>query len=134
MTGNTETMLDRRWFRVALAALLIVHGVIHIIAPMVLWGLAEFEDIDGEPTVAMSTTSADVLGAVWIVVLAAFVAAGMAVLARQGWWVPVALVSAVVSQLLIVLWWEGAWRGTIANVLIVAAVCLKLRRPDKRGA
>jgi hypothetical protein len=134
--GKVETMFERGWSRVALAALLIVHGAIHVIAPLVLWDLAEFRDIDGEPTVAMSATSADAFGVVWFVVLAAFVAAGVAVLARRGWWVPVSLVSVVVSQILIVLWWDGAWRGTIANALIVAAVWIAIceRRADRPEA
>jgi hypothetical protein len=109
---------------------------IHVIAPLILWDLAEFRDIDGEPTVAMSATSADAFGVVWLIVLVAFVVAGVAVLARRGWWVPVAAISVVASQVLIVLWWGGAWRGTIANALIAAAVWIALceNRAEKQGA
>lgn len=127
MTEDRTSFSERRWFRPALAALLIVHGVIHVIAPLVVWDLAEFEGIDGEPTVAMSAASVDALGVAWIVVLASFVVAAVAVLARRGWWMPVTLVSVVASQILIVLWWEGAWRGTIANVLVIAAAWIVLK-------
>ncbi len=136
MIKKVEKVFEGGWSRIALATLLIVHGAIHVIAPLVLWDLAEFRDIDGEPTVAMSATSADAFGVAWIVVLVAFVAAGVAVLTRRAWWVPLTMVSVVVSQILIVLWWDGAWRGTIANALIVAAVWIALceRRASKQGA
>jgi hypothetical protein len=136
MIQKVETVFEQGWSRIALAALLIVHGLIHAVAPLILWDLAEFRDIDGEPTVAMSTASADAFGVVWLVVLVAFVVAGAAVLARRGWWVPISLASVTLSQFLIVLWWGGAWRGTIANALIVAAVWIAIceRRADKREA
>lgn len=124
MEKNAEAWLDKGWFRKALAALLMVHGVIHAVGPLATWGLADFENIDGEPTVAMSDGAADALGGVWIVALVLFVVAGIAVLLRRTWWVLVTLVGVAISQVLVVLFWQGAWRGTVANALILAAVWL----------
>jgi hypothetical protein len=127
MAESAVSMAERKWFRNALAALLIVHGVIHVLGPLATWDLVDFEDIDGMPTIGMSDTLADGLGVVWLISLVLFVAAGIAVLLRRKWWVPVSLVGVVISQVLIVLWWEGAWRGTIANALVLAAVWLARR-------
>jgi hypothetical protein len=128
MAERVGSLAERGWFRIALATLLIIHGVIHAIGPLATWGLVDFNDIDGEPSVAMPDTVADALGAAWLVALALFVVAGTAVLYRRGWWIPVALVGVAVSQVLIVLWWEGAWAGTIANALILVAVWASGRR------
>ncbi len=122
MGEDTETWADKGLFRNALAALLVIHGLIHAVGPLATWGLVEFEDIDGEPTIGLSDGVADVLGVLWLVALVALVAAGVAVLLRRGWWRGVALIGVVISQVLVVLWWEGAWRGTIANALILAAI------------
>jgi hypothetical protein len=130
MSSNPKPLTGRRWFRPALAALLIVHGVIHAIAPLVLWDLIDFRDVDGEPIVTMPAVLADALGAVWILVLALFVVAGFAVFARLRWWAPLTVVAVALSQALIVLWWDGAWRGTVANALILGAVWIDAR--DRR--
>ncbi|MBN2177267.1 MAG: hypothetical protein JW722_06380 [Demequinaceae bacterium] len=122
MAERAEPLIERTWFRNALAALLIVHGVIHALGPLARWDLVEFEDIDGVPTVGISDTLADALGVVWLIALVLFVAAGIAVLLRRKWWVPVSLIGVAISQVLVVLWWEGAWRGTIANALVLAVV------------
>ncbi len=124
MEKNAEAWLDKGWFRKALAVLLMVHGVIHAVGPLATWGLVDFENIDGEPTVALSDGAADALGGVWIVALVLFVVAAIAVLLRRTWWAPVTLIGVAISQVLVVLFWQGAWRGTVANALILAAVWL----------
>jgi len=122
--------VDEGRLRIALAALLIVHGLIHVIGPLATWDLVDFQDIDGAPTVSIPATLEDVLTWFWFVALLLCVAAGVALLRRQGWWVPVALVSVVVSQTLIVVWWDGAGFGTIANALVLAAVWTTRARRD----
>ena len=53
--------------------------------------------------------------------------AGVLVIARHPWWRALAVIGVVISQVAIVAWWEDASAGTVANLLIVAAVVLARR-------
>ena len=107
--------------------LLIGHALIHLMGPADTWGLADLEQLSGEPTIAVAGIATEVLAILWLLPLILLLAAGVAVLARRAWWRPLALIGAVTSQLAIILWWEDASAGTIANLLVVAAVVLAPR-------
>ena len=110
-----------RWF---VGVLLIIHGIIHVLGPLDMWGIADIEELSGEPTFDIGSTTADSLAVAWLLAFVLLVTAGLAVLARRTWWRPVAIVGVVVSQFAIIVWWNDAAAGTLANVLIVVAVAL----------
>jgi hypothetical protein len=104
--------------------LLIGHALIHLMGPVDIWGVADLEQLSGEPTIAVAAIPTEVLAVVWLLPLALLIVAGVAVLARRAWWRPIALIGAVSSQLAIMLWWDDASAGTIANLLVLGAVVL----------
>lgn len=65
-------------------------------------------------------------GVAWLITCLALLVAALGLALGRDWWRPVALVAAVVSQALVVLWWPDARAGTLANILILAAA---IRRP-----
>ena len=67
------------------ALLLIGHGTLHWIPVAHTWGIEDFPEAVGEPTL-LSETGADVYAAVWLAAFAVLVAAGVAVLAGSSRW------------------------------------------------
>jgi hypothetical protein len=124
MTGASRRGDIARWL---VGILLIGHALIHLMGPLDIWGLADLEQLSGEPTISVAGISTEVLAILWLLPLVLLAAAGVAVLTRRAWWRPLALIGVVTSQLAIILWWEDASAGTIANVLVLAAVMLASR-------
>jgi len=118
-----------RWL---FAVLLLAHGAIHLIGFFGPTGLAEMEGLPGRPTVlltgfAIGSPMLLLFGAVWLAAGAGFLLAGVAVLMRQSWWLPVAAATAVLSTILVVLWWNDAAFGVVPNVVVFALIFLGMR-------
>jgi hypothetical protein len=94
-----------------LIALLVIHGLIHLLGFSKAFGLAQ-------PQLLQAAISRP-MGILWLAVaLLLVVSAGMVFLAGQWWWVP-ATFGVVVSQVLIFTTWNDAKAGTIANIILL---------------
>ena len=78
------------------------------------FGWAEVAELEG----SISTAG----GVVWLIACVLMVATGVLLAARWRWWWVLAAIAAVVSQIVIVRAWSDAWAGTVANVILLAAV------------
>ena len=113
--------------KLAIIALLTVHGLIHAIGFAGTWGLAEFGEPSRVPT-NIVTAHPDgpivrVLGFVWFLALIGFLVAAYLLLVNGPVWRPAALAAVVVSSMIpVVLWWQDAAMGAVANALIIVAV------------
>lgn len=87
--------------RFALAVLLALHGVVHLI------GLGQ------ERQVRFA----------WVFACCVLVGAGVLLVVRGPWW-PAAAIGVVLSQILIVMAWSDAKAGTVPNVVIAVAVVI----------
>lgn len=110
--------------RLAVLALLTLHGLIHLIGPLGIWELAELPEITGETIIDLAPAVANALAFVWLAGLALFLAAAFELFIRRPQWRWVALGAAAVSQAVIVVWWPDASVGTLANALVLVAVIL----------
>jgi hypothetical protein len=112
--------------KLAIVALLVAHGLIHVIGFAGTWGLAEFQGASRTPTNFITAQPGDpivrVLAVVWLLALAAFLGAAMLLIGDNALWRPVAIGAVVISMVPVVLWWQNAPMGAVANVLVVAAV------------
>jgi hypothetical protein len=112
---ETPTMT---YWGIALTALLVLHGVIHLLGFLKWSGLAAIPELSGRVRVRLSGTTRHVLAWFWFGAFATLLlAAALRIAAVDGWWVA-GLAGIVVSQPLIVVAWRDAKFGTIANVLI----------------
>ena len=94
-----------------LIALLVIHGLIHLLGFAKAFGLAQPPQLQA----AISRP----MGILWLAAaLLLIVSAGMGFLAGQWWWVPAAF-GVVVSQVLIFTAWNDAKAGTIANIILL---------------
>ncbi len=117
--------------RFALAALLIAHGVAHLVGFVVPWRLVSTAEVPYRTTILGGVTDlgdagARALGVVWLVAALAFVLLAGAVLA--GWnvrlWVFAML---ALSSVLCVVGWPEARIGLVVNAVLLAAL---LAMPD----
>lgn len=124
--------------RLIVGILLIGHGLIHVLGPLEIWGLADVEALSGDPTVDLGSAAVQAFALAWLCALVTLGVAGIAVIARRPWWRALAIIGVVVSQVAIVAWWNDAAAGTVANVLIIATVMfarpLGLAYRDPEGA
>lgn len=130
--------------RLVFAALLAVHGLIHLLYAAQSLRLFELQPGMTWPDGAWSfswlpaDTAVRLLAASLMALIAAgFVTAGVALALGQAWWQPLALAAAVVSTIALVLLWNGRLQGLDAQglyaVLIDAAILLSIlvfRWPD----
>ena len=94
--------------RFVAAAVLLVHGVLHLIGFFKPWKVDGFRGV----------------GVLWLIAaLALTTAALLCSMGRESWW-KVAAPAIVLSQGLIVFQWGDAWAGTVVNLLLVVAVAV----------
>ncbi len=94
--------------------IVLVHGLIH------LMGFAKAFDY-GNIT-QLSKTVSKPLGAFWLATAILFIIITLLLLLKKDWWWIPALIAIIISQLLIINFWNDAKFGSIANLLILVAV------------
>lgn len=120
--------------RFALAALLIAHGVAHLVGFVVPWKLLSSAEVPYRTTILGGVTDvgdagARALGVVWLVAALAFVLLAGAVLA--GWNVRVwTFATLSLSIVLCVAGWPEARIGLVVNVVLLTVL---LAMPDLAG-
>lgn len=91
--------------------LLVIHGLIHLMGFAQAFDLAHISQLSKEISRPW--------GVIWLVVTLLFiVTCVLFFLMKDSWWL-VALISVLLSQALVILYWQDARFGTIANVIIL---------------
>jgi hypothetical protein len=101
-----------------LAALLVLHGLLHLLGFLKSWQLAALPQMSGQTLFALTQPLSRLVGLFWVLACVLFLASAGALLSRvQSWWV-VALVALGLSQLLILFAWPDAKAGTLVNLVL----------------
>lgn len=104
--------------RIALAALLVLHGVLHLLGFAKGVGLAE--------VAALKLPIGRVAGVLWLLAALGFATSAVLLFVDPTRWWLAGLPTLVLSQVLIVLAWSDARFGTIANVVVLAPLVLSM--------
>jgi hypothetical protein len=107
--------------RFALAALVAVHGLLHLIGVVQHWKLAELPQLTGRTLFNLPQTWERGLGAAWLVACLGMLASAGALSLRSQHFAALALGSVALSQLLIVHAFPDAKFGTLVNLLLLLA-------------
>ena len=115
--------------RIVFAIFLFIHAFAHLVGFITLSGIAEIEDVSGEPTLLLTGLDAGhwilrVFGVLWLVGLAGFAASGVGVLQETEWVVPVLVASTVFSTVLCLIWAKDTPFGLVANAIILAVLLI----------
>jgi hypothetical protein len=108
--------------RILFAALIVMHGLLHLLGFVKAWGLAPVRQLSGTTTFPLGETALKIAGSLWLAALVAFAATATAFLLRKDWWWMIGASAVILSQMLIVLYWSDAWAGTAANLIILFCV------------
>lgn len=103
-----------------LIGLLTLHGLIHLLGFVKTWDIVDVKALSNQTTIPLAGAPLRAFGLVWLAVCAAFLLAGALLAMGIGAWLPLALVAAVASQVVIILWWQDARAGTIPNLIVLA--------------
>ena len=112
-------------WNVAMAVVLAVHGLIHLMGFVVPWKLAQIEGLPYKTTILagrldVGDTGARLIGLLWLLVAVVFIVAVIGLVTDQGWWRPLAIGVAAVSLVISALHWPEAQFGVYINVVILA--------------
>lgn len=113
--------------RRALAVFLALHGVVHFIGAAVAWRLMTSPDNPYTTTVLwgnidLGETGITIVGAAWLLPLAAFVVAAVGLWLNRGWALPAVLIAAVLSLAICLLGMPAAVAGLVIDVLLIGLV------------
>jgi len=92
--------------------LLLIHGMIHLLGFLKAFGFAKINQLTTEISKPM--------GVWWLFITLLLIATALIYLLQNEYWWPIGLVGAILSQLLIIGYWQDAKYGSIANVIIIA--------------
>ncbi|MBM4176164.1 MAG: hypothetical protein FJ213_08325 [Ignavibacteria bacterium] len=107
-----------------LMIIMLIHGLIHIIGFVKEFKLAEVSQLSGKTLFPLTTLSAKAAGLFWLISCLLFaISAGMYLFEKDWWWI-FALAGILISQVLIIIYWQDAKFGTIANIIILFAAVL----------
>jgi len=98
------------------AFVIIIHGLIHLMGFMKAFQLAEINQL--------TQTIHKPIGLLWLISTLLFITAAVIFLLKYDWWWMVAAPALVLSQVLIIMYWQDAKYGTIVNVIILIGIVI----------
>lgn len=102
--------------KIIFASFVIIHGLIHLMDFVKAYQLAEINQI----TQAIPKP----IGLLWLISTLMFIITAAIFLLKKYWWWTIAVPALVLSQLLIILYWQDAKFGTIANAIILIGIII----------
>jgi hypothetical protein len=106
-------IINNLFMRIAFIALIALHGLIHLVGFVKAFELLPVRQI----THFISKPN----GIIWIIAFFLFIAAALLLFFANKWWWAIGFLAVIVSQILILIYWEEAKFGTIVNVIILSA-------------
>ena len=100
--------------KIFLLIILFIHGMIHLLGFLKAFQLAEINQLTQNISKPM--------GILWLIALLLFLAAAIQLISNHDLWWITALAAVILSQVLIILFWQDAKFGTIANIIVLLSV------------
>lgn len=117
---------------------LTVHGLIHLMGFAAYWPLAEIQELPYKTTLLggrwhVGAGGMRIFSLLWLLAAVGFVAAAIALVMHQGWWLPALVGVTLLSLALCALDWSVAFRGALIDIVILIALLptVGLRIPPK---
>ena len=102
--------------KIIFASVLIIHALIHLMGFLKAFQIAEINQL--------TQTIHKPIGLLWLISALLFITAAVIFLIKNDWWWMIAVPALVLSQLLIIIYWQDAKYGTIANVIILVGIII----------
>ena len=92
--------------------LILIHGLIHVMGFVKAFTLAKVE--------ALTLNISKLAGIVWLLAAILFVFTDILLLLDNFWSWILLIISCILSQVLIIIYWKDAKFGTVANIILIA--------------
>ena len=102
--------------KIVFAIILIFHGVLHFLGFIKAFAFFEI------PQLSQNFSKPE--GLLWLAVALAFIVTGILFLLKNNLWFWIAIATVIVSQILIIINWQDAKFGTIANLIVLIVALL----------
>jgi hypothetical protein len=117
--------------RYLIAIVLFAHGVGHLLFLANSWGYWKGDEGRSwlfSSVLGVGQVVEGIVGLLWLIPLIGFVVVSWGYLAHQGWWPQLALASAAISLVMIILWWGSLVPGSafFALVFDIAVILIVL--------
>lgn len=114
---------------IMITAVLVLHGLIHLMGTSVYMKLAPIEGFVYKTTLLggrwdLGAGGISLFGALWLVPALGFVVAAVGLWLGATWWQPLLLTVTLFSLVLTVLDWNIAFAGAVVNLVILALLWL----------
>ena len=110
--------------KIVITVFVFIHGLVHLMGFAKNLNLAGVGGLSGKTIVPLSKTMVKVAGFIWLTACLFFAASAIGLILGKQWWWGIGICAVIISQLLVILYWQDAWAGTIANAVILIAVLL----------
>lgn len=97
-------------------SVVVIHGLIHLMGFAKAFQLAEINQL--------KQNISKPIGLLWLISALLFIIAAVIFLLNKDWWWMIAVPAFVLSQLLIIMYWQDAKYGTVANVIILVGIVI----------
>jgi len=106
--------------KIVFIVIVVIHGLIHLLGFLKAFELATISEL------TQSITRP--LGILWLIAALLFVTTAITFAFKNDWWWAIALVAVILSQILVITFWQDAKFGSIPNLLILGVVLLSFGR------
>lgn len=111
------------------AALVILHGLVHLMGFLAYWPLREVADLPYKTTLLggrldVGPAGMRLFSVFWLVAAVGFVIAAVGLVAGKEWWLPLMAVAVLLSLVICILDWQNAFRGAIIDLVILVPLLL----------
>ena len=107
-----------------LTAIIVIHGLIHLMGGVNETGLAEVEGLAAKTLFPMPFEIQVIAGVFWFIAVILFVFTAFGLITNRRWWKTAGIIAVICSQILILIWWPAAKWGTIPNILVIFSIYL----------
>ncbi|MGC9471801.1 MAG: DUF6920 family protein [Bacteroidales bacterium] len=112
--------------RILFFIIVMVHGLIHLMGFVQGWDLGKIDQLSGNTLFPLNKTLLRAAGAGWLLATLLFLTAGAGYILEKDWWCIPAMAGVILSQILIVLYWQDAKFGTATNLIILTVAIVGL--------
>jgi hypothetical protein len=111
------------------AALVIIHGLVHLMGFVAYWPLREVTELPYKTTLLggrwdIGLSGMRLFSLVWLVTAVTFIVSAIALMTGKAWWLPLMGTAVLLSLVICVLDWQNAFRGAILDLVILVPVLL----------
>jgi hypothetical protein len=111
------------------AALVIIHGLVHLMGFVAYWPLREVTELPYKTTLLggrwdVGPSGMRLFSVVWLVTAVTFIVSAIALMTGKAWWLPLIGTAVLLSLVICVLDWQNAFRGAILDLVILVPVLL----------